>query len=121
MYIQYSMTGICGALGMKKLLRGRRRGGRRKGEKPTPLHLGPMGLKRLFDTDDIEAAISELEALGVWCRVRRGVRTWAQCAVDDLPEYLRGRATEIALDENQRNTALGRLNSDGTLSPSQDG
>jgi hypothetical protein len=57
---------------MKNLLRGRRRGGRRKGELPPPLHLVPMGLKRLFETDDIEVAIRRLDKLSVWAQITRG-------------------------------------------------
>src|SRR5512143_1408709 len=95
----------------------RRRGGCRKGERPVPLALAPMGLKRLFETDDIEVAIRMLDALGVRHEVSRGIRTWACCAVDDLPAEMRGRAAEIAIDENRRNTCLGRMNDDGTFSP----
>jgi len=36
--------------------------------------------------------------------------------VDDLPEALRERAAEIAIDEDRRNAALGRMNDDGTFS-----
>jgi hypothetical protein len=96
----------------------RRRGSRRKGEKPVPLSLAPIGLMRLFETDDIEVAIGALNALGVWCQARRGSRTWAYCVVDALPDEMRERAAAIALDEDRRNTALGRLNDDGTFSPS---
>jgi len=38
---------------MKPVIPQRRRGGRRKGEKRTPLHLAPIGLMRLFDTAEI--------------------------------------------------------------------
>ena len=80
--------------------------------------LGPMGLMRLFETNDIEFAIRKLDELGIWVQVRRGSRTWAHCSVDDLPEALRERAAEIAIDEDRRNAALGRMNDDGTFSRS---
>jgi hypothetical protein len=77
-----------------------------------------MGLLRLFGTD-IEAAIRKLDELAVWYQLRRSwSRTWVHCAVDDLPVELRERAAEIAIDEHRRNTPLGRMNDDGTFSPS---
>jgi hypothetical protein len=76
-----------------------------------------MGLKRLFETDDIEIAIRKLKELGVRHQVSRGMRIWVGCSVEDLPAAMRDRAAEISIDENRRNTCLGRLNDDGTYSP----
>jgi hypothetical protein len=75
-----------------------------------------MGLKRLFETDDIEIVIRKLNDLGVRHEVSRGIRIWTGCSVDDLPAEMRDRAAEIAVDEDRRNTYLDRLNDDGTFS-----
>jgi hypothetical protein len=77
-----------------------------------------MGLKRLFETNDIEVAIRSLVALGVSHHISRGSRVWVHCSVADLPTDMRERAAEIAIDENRRNTVLGRENNDGTFSAS---
>jgi hypothetical protein len=76
-----------------------------------------MGLKRLFETDDLETAIRKLNDLGVRHEVSRGIRIWACCSVDDLPAEMHERAAEIAIDEARRNTCLGRMNDDGTFTP----
>ena len=76
-----------------------------------------MGLMRLFETNDVEVAIQSLAALGVSHHVSRGSRVWVHWSVADLPTDVRSRATEIAIDEDRRNTVLGRMNDDGTFTP----